>query len=135
MTAPRVPSVFSIDAVAAVLSGLALLLLAPWLRERAGAGLSVEALRVVGLGLLPWAAHNWFTGTRRPLELPHVAVQLAGDTAWVVASLWICVTDWSALTGLGRWLYGQQLAFVACVLVAKSWSFARSRLSTLASPT
>jgi hypothetical protein len=122
MTTSRVHSVFTIDAGAAVLSGLALLLLAPWIRECAGAGLSIEALRVVGFGLLPWGVHNWLTGQGRPLDPRHVAIQLAGDSAWVVASLWICATDWNALSGPGRWLYVQQLIFVAGVLVAKAWA-------------
>ncbi|MBN8614131.1 MAG: hypothetical protein J0L92_26270 [Deltaproteobacteria bacterium] len=118
-TTPARTPIFLIDATLAAGMGSMLLALAPWLRDQAGGGLSVDALRLVGLFLLPWAAHNAFAGSDLRARMPHALVQVAGDLLWVVLSLGLCLHHWPALSALGRVLYASQTAVVALVLITK----------------
>lgn len=108
-----------IDAALAAGMGSMLVALASPLRALAGAGLSADALRLVGLFLLPWAAHNWFTGRDVRGRLIHGLVQCAGDLLWIALSLALCVEHWAALSGIGRLLYASQTVVVALVLATK----------------
>jgi hypothetical protein len=119
--------VFALDAILAAGLGLALVAFASPIYGLAGGGLAPDALRLVGLGLLPWAAHNGFTAREAPLGRVNPLVQIVGDTLWVVASVALCVEHWSSLTLLGRLLYTSQLALVAAILATKVRTVASSR--------
>lgn len=122
-----VTPIFAIDAVLAAGLGASLALLAGPLHELAGAGLSTSALRLVGLGLLPWAAHNWHTAFEPRLSALHFGIQAIGDALWVAISVWLCVTHWADLTVIGKGLYAPQTVLVAGVFVAKVMAFLRQR--------
>jgi hypothetical protein len=123
---PALHTVFALDAVLAAVLGLALVAFASPLYLLAGGGLAPDTLRLVGLGLLPWAAHNGFTAREAPLGRVNPGVQVIGDALWVVASVALCAEHWTSLTLLGKLLYGSQLAVVGAILATK--------LRVLASP-
>lgn len=109
-------TIFKWDAVMAAVLGASMVALAGELHALAGGGLSSGALRAVGLALLPWAAHNWFTG-RAPLRTAHVMIQLGGDATWLVSSVVIIATH--AMNTVGTVIYVAQTLTVACVFAAK----------------
>lgn len=109
--------IFMFDALAAAVLGLQMIALAEPLYALVGGGLSPEALRIIGIALLPWAAHNWFTSRQRPLSLVHAAIQLCGDAFWATASFVIVATH--ALSTLGVIVYVVQALFVVGVFAMK----------------
>jgi hypothetical protein len=111
--------IFALDALLAAGMGLVLVAFASPLFALAGGGLGPDALRLVGLGLLPWSAHNWITAREAPLGKVNPVVQLVGDTLWVLASVALCVAHRSSLSSLGMLLYTSQLVGVAVILAMK----------------
>lgn len=109
-------TLFKLDAVTGLASGVLLLLIAdvaaPWL------GLPVIFLRVVGGLLLPLAAMIWVSsliGTApRPPAFWSVCV-MGGNAAWIVASV-LTVTVWFTPTGWGQAVVLLQAAVVVVLL-------------------
>jgi hypothetical protein len=60
-------------------------------------------LVAIGVGLLLYALALWFNAGRHPLNRPFVWAAIIGDTAWVVGSYIILLTDWLPLTSAGWW--------------------------------
>lgn len=110
-------TIFKLDAVTSAVLGAAMVLLADALHDLAGGGLAPPVLRVVGAALLPWAAHNAFTG-RAPLRTTHVVIQLAGDAFWVLASFAIVATQ--PMERVGVVIYVAQALMVASVFAMKA---------------
>lgn len=69
-------------------------------------GVPTVVLVVVGLGLLPWTALLWRARSRPTLRRPEALVAIAGDTAWVVASVVVVALSPGGLTPLGHWVIG-----------------------------
>jgi hypothetical protein len=116
---PPLTPIFAFDAALAAGLGLLLVAFAQPVHALAGGGLSPDALRLVGLGLLPWAAHNWLTAREAPLGRVNPLVQIIGDVLWVLASLALCAQHWPALTLAGKLLYAPQIATVGLILAVK----------------
>lgn len=66
-----------------------------------------------GLILLPIAAFMAFVATRTVLSRPAVWLVIAGNAAWVVASLWLMTGGAIAPNLLGQLFIGAQAATVA----------------------
>lgn len=81
-----------------------------------------------GLALFPVAAFIAVIALQR--EPPAAGVQLiiAGNLAWVAASLWLLTGDWIAPNALGSMFIGVQAATVA-TLAALEWSALKRRAS------
>ena len=60
-------------------------------------------LIAIGAGLLLYALALWFNAGRQLIDRQFVWVAIIGDTAWVVGSFIILLTDWLPLTPAGWW--------------------------------
>ncbi|MEL6890554.1 MAG: hypothetical protein AAFP84_03080 [Actinomycetota bacterium] len=80
-------AVLRLNAANSLVCGLALAVFASTLADRLGTGYP-GWVRLVGLGLLPFAAFVWWVAAGPPERLRHeVPLIVAGDIAWVVASV------------------------------------------------
>lgn len=69
-------------------------------------GIATGALRLVGVGLVPWAVSLWWARSRETLLRREAVTAIVGDTAWVVASVVVVVLAPAGLTALGQWVVG-----------------------------
>lgn len=91
--------VFRIDAVAACVSGIALLIAGPLLADTLGIPLGV--IWPLGILLIGFAAVVWAVQARPRLDRPAVWAVIATNGAWVATSLLAVALGWLPLTGLG----------------------------------
>lgn len=115
--------VFAVDAVLSAAFGLLLVGFATPLHALSGGGLAPETLRLLGVALIPWSAHNWFTARKVPLDDLNPLVQILGDTLWLVASVLLCVHHWPTFTVVGKLLYAPQIGAVVLILAAKTRAY------------
>jgi hypothetical protein len=57
----------------------------------------------IGIGLLFYALALWYNASRHPLSRAFVWAAIIGDTAWVVGSYILLLTNWLPLTPAGWW--------------------------------
>ncbi len=79
-----------------------------------------------GLILFPVAAFMALIATRATMHPAAIALIVAGNAAWVAASLWLIVGEVIAPNGLGQAFIGAQAAIVA-LLSALEWRFSRQQ--------
>ena len=114
-----------LDAAASGAMGLLFLLAAPPLAPMLG--LPVALLRVVGAGLVPFAAALvWLAARERPPRGLVLAVVL-GNAAWVAASLLLLTSDAVAPTPIGVLVVLAQAAAVAAFTWLESRGLRRGR--------
>lgn len=90
-------------------------------------GIAAPVLVAVGAGLLPWAVMLWRARSRDVL-LPRDAVTaIAGDVAWVLASLVVVATSPGGLTAAGQWVVGVMALGVADFAVLQAVGLRRMR--------
>ena len=100
--------------------GLGLAAFAGPVADNAGTALPELILRVVGLGLLPWAAFNLWIARQPQLPAAAVTLNIVGDTAWVLASLAVLMLLGQAFTLLGIVGFVAVTAFVAVIGFGKT---------------
>ena len=99
------------NAVVSGLAGVGMTAFAGVLTEPLG--IPVPALAAVGLGLLPWATMLWWARSRDVLLHREVRTAIAGDIAWVLASVVVITLSPGELTTVGRWAVGVMALGVA----------------------
>ena len=88
-----------LDALGSGLLGAGLAAAAGLLAEPLG--LPVALLVPVGLFLVAYAGWLWYLATRPTLNRPAVRMVIAGNLAWVAASVALVAAGWFAPTGWG----------------------------------
>jgi len=78
-------------------------------------GLPTTLLRLVGLGLLPWAAFVLYAATRPTISRPLTLVVASGNAVWTLASLLLLITGWVDPTALGHGFVIAQTLLVAVI--------------------
>lgn len=109
-------AVLYFDAVTCLLMGLLLILGAGPLSSILG--LPAPLLRVAALILLPFAGLLYLTA-RRPASQAAVALIVAINAAWVVASVALLLSDWIQPTALGVAFVAIQAVAVAAIAAAE----------------
>jgi hypothetical protein len=123
---PPHTSIFAFDALLGFGFGVLLLLGGAAVYAASGGGLSSEALRWLGMLLLPWGYYNWRVAKAASVSRLALIVHCAVDASWILGSAWLMVRDAPLYTVWGWVLYGPQAVMVCGILVTK---IARSRAS------
>lgn len=119
--------VLFLDAVGGALSGLLLTLAAGPLA--ALTGLSPTRLMTAGLVLFPVAAYMAYVASRRPIPASGVKAIIAGNLAWVVASVVGMAGAIGPLTTFGMGFVAIQAAAVAVLALLEVIGLKRMQLS------
>jgi hypothetical protein len=93
--------VYAVDAAGSLGLGALLIAFANPAAALFGPSLPAVVLLAIGIGLVPWAAFNAWIATRPDLPSGAARVNVAGDAAWVVASLALLLLASAGLTMLG----------------------------------
>ena len=102
------PVALKLDAVVTAANGAAYLLAAGPLSDLLG--LSTPLLRIVGVGLLAFAAVVWLVGSARRMSRPAPATIIALNAAWAVGCVAAVLADVGTPTTVGAaWIVAQAL--------------------------
>ena len=85
-------------------------------------------LLYAGLILFPIAAFMLFTATRATMHPAAIALIVAGNAAWVAASVWLMLGGVVTPNGWGQAFIGAQAAVVA-LLTLLEWRFSRHQVA------
>ncbi|MBO9589636.1 hypothetical protein [Devosia sp.] len=106
--------VYRFDAVLSLTMGLGLIVLADPLAALVGWAPMHTILVGAAVFLFPWALFNWAIGAATGPDRLSLAVNMAGDMLWAIASVALLVLYSAQMTGIGVTLIlGQALAVAA----------------------
>jgi len=107
--------VYRCDAGLSLAMGFGLVILAGPLATLIGWAPMEVVLVGAGIFLFPWAFFNWTIGAAMGPDRLSLAVNMAGDTLWSVASLALLVLHSAQMTPIGVTLIAAQAVFVGGV--------------------
>jgi len=99
------------NAIFSVLSGLLFTFFSASIANFLGAGASTIIL-LIGIGLIGYAALIYVNASRGELSRFFVLFTIIGDSAWVVFSIVLLLTNWVPFTVEGKWTVGILAAIV-----------------------
>ena len=111
------------DAASGALTGLLMTMASAPLA--ALTGLSTSHLMTAGLALFPVAAYMAYVGSRRPIPALGVKVIIAGNVAWVVASIAVMAGALGPITSFGTAFVAVQAAAVAVLALLETMGLSR----------
>ena len=121
----KLQTIYKADAFFSLFSGVALIVLAPFLMPLIAPDVPYWVMMIIGGGLLPWA-YSMFQMARTSTPAPHkVSGNLIGDVIWVVASIALLMFAQPWLT-----LFGNVVIAGTAVIVGElAWLKYRARPS------
>lgn len=108
--APIRPILFG-NAIFSILSGLLFTFFSTLIASFLGVGASTIIL-LIGIGLIGYAALIYVNASRAEVSRSFVLFAILGDSAWVVLSIMLLLTNWVPFTVEGKWAIGIIAAIV-----------------------
>lgn len=111
--------IYTLDAVAGFVPGLALLFLHAPIAELIGAPQFVGFIAAIGAFLVPWGLFNYAIGTAKGPAWSSVLANIIGDGLWMAFSAALITLQVGQFNLLGQVLLVSQALFVVLVFLAK----------------